>query len=111
MSGDPDVPEHLRLRSLAVTMIDEPEIRRTLRELHEGFRALLADAARTSQERGHIRADVRPEQVAQLFSCIGFKAAFSCALGGPEELGRLTPAAEALLAVLRPAPTPTGVGG
>jgi AcrR family transcriptional regulator len=111
MSGDPDVPEHLRLRSLAVTMIDEPEIRRTLQELHEGFRALLVDAARTSQERGHIRADVRPEQVAQLFSCIGFKAAFSCALGGPEELGRLTPAAEALLAVLRPAPTPTGVGG
>jgi AcrR family transcriptional regulator len=106
MSDDPDVPDHLRLRSLAVMMVDEPEIRSTLQELHEGFMRLLSDAARTSQERGHLRADVSPEQVAQLFSCLGFKAAFTCALGGPAELRRLTPAAETLLAILRPTSTP-----
>jgi AcrR family transcriptional regulator len=111
MSEDPDVPEHLRLRSLAVMMVDEPEIRSTLQDLHEGFRRLLTDAARASQERGHLRADVSAEQVAQLFSCLGFKAAFTCALGGPTELRRLTPAAETLLAVLRPTSTPTAKEG
>jgi len=111
LSGDPDVPDHLRLRSLAVTMVDEPEIRRTLQGLHERFGSLITDAVRTSQERGHIRSDVSPEQVAQLFSCIGFKAAFTCALGGPVELKRLTPAAETLLAILRPASTSTAKEG
>ena len=106
MSDDPDVPDHLRLRSVAVTMVDEPEIRGTLEGLHESFMQLLTDAARTSQELGRLRADVSPEQVAQLFSCLGFKAAFTCALGGPTELRRLTPAAETLLAILRPTSTP-----
>src|SRR5262249_36435690 len=57
LAAAPDVPEHLRLRSLAVTMVDEPEIRATLEELHLGFRRLLTEAARTSQRNGHVRAD------------------------------------------------------
>jgi AcrR family transcriptional regulator len=111
LAADPDLSEHLRLRSLAVTMVDEPEVRATLEELHLGFRRLLTDAARTSQENGHVRADVRPDHVGQLFSCIGFKAAFSLALGGPAELARLTPVADALLAVLRPLPHSTASEG
>jgi len=111
LAADPDVPEHLRLRSLAVTMVDEPEIRETLEELHRGFRRLLTEAARTSQRNGHVRADVRPDHVGQLFSCIGFKAAFNLALGGAAELARLTPVAATLLDLLRPPPTATAREG
>ena len=31
---DPELPDLLRLRSIAVTVVDEPEIRATLDELH-----------------------------------------------------------------------------
>jgi AcrR family transcriptional regulator len=107
MAGEPDVSDHLRLRSLAVTMVDEPQIRATLEELREGFKRVITDAVRASQEQGRIRSDVRPEDVGQLISSVGFKAAFNCALGGPAELGRLSPVMETLLTLLGPVSAPT----
>jgi AcrR family transcriptional regulator len=107
LAEDPAVPEVLRMRSLAVTMVDEPEVRATLEELSGGFRATLADAVRASQANGHISADVAPEDVVALFAGIGFLAAFDCAVYGPAALPRLAPAAETLVGLLRPPPTPT----
>jgi TetR/AcrR family transcriptional regulator, repressor for uid operon len=107
LAEDPDVPEVLRLRSLAVTMVDEPEIRATLEELAGGFRATLADAVRASQASGAIRGDVAPEHAVALFAGIGFLAAFDCALAGESALVRLAPAAGTLVDLLRPPSTPT----
>ena len=100
---DPELPDLLRLRSIAVAVLDEPEIRSTLEELHMGFRRLLADAVRTSQANGHVRDDVAPDDVARLFAGLSFMAAFGYALRGAEELERVVPATEALLAMLSPA--------
>jgi AcrR family transcriptional regulator len=108
LADDSDVPDCLRLRSLAVTMVDEPEIRATLEELASGFRRTLGDAVRASQAAGHIRSDLAPEHVVQLFAGISFMAAFECALHGEPALGRLAPVAETLAAALRPSPPPTG---
>jgi AcrR family transcriptional regulator len=108
-AADPDAPDHLRLRSLAVAVIEEPEIRVTLDALHRGSRDLLVAAARASQASGHARADVPPEHLAQLFSGLGFMAAFACALGGPDQLGRIASVAESFLTLARPARTSTTV--
>lgn len=110
MVADPEVADHLRLRSIAVTMVDEPEIRRTLEELHAGFRRLLGDAVRVSQANGHVRADVAPDDVAKLFAGLSFVGAFNYALGGRPELERVVSATEALLTLLRPAPAAAARG-
>ena len=106
LAEDPAVPEVLRMRSLAVTMVDEPEVRATLEELAGGFRRTLAEAVRASQANGHIRADVPPEHVVALFAGIGFLAAFDCAVYDESALPRLAPAAATLVSLLRPPPTP-----
>jgi AcrR family transcriptional regulator len=109
--SDPEIRDHLRLRSIAVTMVDEPEIRSTLEEMHRGFRRLLSDAVRTSQANGHLRRDISPEHAAKLFAGLSFIGAFDFALGGMQELQRVVPATEALLSLLRPLPTPTVTEG
>jgi AcrR family transcriptional regulator len=101
---EPDVPDQLKLRSLAVTMADDPAVRRTLEGIGERFRQVVGDAARRSQANGHIRAGVDPEHVMGLFAGLSFLGAFTCALGGDRELRRLAPVAETLVRILSPAP-------
>jgi AcrR family transcriptional regulator len=103
LAEDPDVPEVLRLRSLAVTMADEPEVRTTLEEVAEGFRGSLADAVRVSQANGYIRAEVPAADVVVLFAGLSFLAAFDCAVYDDSVLPALAPAAATLVDLLRPA--------
>jgi AcrR family transcriptional regulator len=99
---EPDVPDSLKLRSLAVTMVDEPAIRETLDGIREGFREVVGAAVRRSQESGRMRADVDADHVVALFGGLSFLGAFTCALGGDRELRRLGPVAETLIRVLAP---------
>jgi AcrR family transcriptional regulator len=101
---EPDVPDQLTLRSLAVAMADEPAIREALEGIGERFRHVVGDAARRSQANGHIRPGVDPDHVMALFAGLSFLGAFSCALGGDRELGKLAPIAETLVRILSPAP-------
>jgi AcrR family transcriptional regulator len=106
LAEDPAVPEILRLRSLAVTMVDEPKVRATLEELAGGFRGSLAEAVRVSQANGHIRADVPAADVVALFSGLSFLAAFDCAVYDESVLPTLAPVAATLVGLIRPSAPP-----
>ena len=101
--AQPDVPDSLKLRSLAVTMADDPAVRRDARRdprrLQEGRRA----RGRRSQETGRLRADIDGDHVVALFAGLSFLGAFTCALGGDRELRRLGPVAETLIRLVTPA--------
>jgi AcrR family transcriptional regulator len=101
---EPDVPDSLKLRSLAVTMVDEPAIRETLAGIRAGFTDVVGRAVRRSQETGRLRRDVAPEHVVSLFGGLTFLGAFTCALYGDRELQRLGPVATTLIQVLAPSP-------
>jgi AcrR family transcriptional regulator len=105
---EPDVPDSLKLRSLAVTMTDEPAVRRTLDGIRQGFVDVVGGAVRTSQANGRLRADVDPEHVVGLFAGLSFLGAFQCAVAGDDELRRLGPLAETLLRILIPSPRSAG---
>lgn len=100
---EPDVPDSLKLRSLAVTMTDDPAVRRTLDGIRQGFIDVVGDAVRASQANGRLRADVDAEHVVGLFAGLSFLGAFQCAVAGDDELRRLAPLAETLLRILVPA--------
>ena len=104
---EPDVPDSLKLRSLAVTMADDPAVRETLERIRDGFTEVVGGAARRSQANGRLRADVDTEHVMALFAGLSFLGAFTCALGGDRELHRLGPVAETLLTMLAPIPPET----
>jgi AcrR family transcriptional regulator len=97
---EPDVPDSLKLRSLAVTMTDEPAVRRTLDGIRQGFVEIVGDAVRASQANGRLRDDVDPDHVVGLFAGLSFLGAFQCAVAGDDELRRLAPLAETLLRIL-----------
>ena len=101
---EPDVPDSLKLRSLAVTMTDEPAVRRTLDGIRHGFLEVVGDAVRASQANGRLRADVDPDHVVGLFAGLSFLGAFQCAVAGDDELRRLAPLAETLLRILETDP-------
>lgn len=94
--------EVVRLRSLAVTLVHEPEIRAVLEELGAAWREMVAAAAAASQEAGHMRTDVPPEHVGTLFSGLSFLAAFWYAIGGDAEFERLLPVLPTLGRLVRP---------
>ena len=98
------MPDALKLRSLAVTMVDDPAIRETLDGIRAGFVEVVGTAVRRSQESGRLRGDVDPEHVVALFGGLSFLGAFTCALGGDRELQRLAPVAETLIQILAPFP-------
>ena len=91
-----------RIRSLAVTMVDDPAIRETLDGIRAGFVEVVGTAVRRSQETGRLRRDVDPEHVVALFGGLSFLGAFTCALHGDRELERLGPVAATLSRVLAP---------
>lgn len=97
-----DMEDALRVRSLAVSMVHEPEIRESLEAHVTAFRSLVAAAALTSQRNGHVRDDVGYQEIASLVGGISFLAAFELALKGPGALAAMAPVADALLSVLRP---------
>ena len=101
--AQPDVPDSLKLRSLAVTMTDDPAVRDTLDRIRHGFIEVVGNAVRTSQANGRLRADVDPAHVVGLFAGLSFLGAFQCAVAGDDELRRLAPLAETLLRILVPA--------
>lgn len=99
---EPDVPDSLKLRSLAVTMADDPAVRETLDGIRDAFTEVVGAAVRRSQETGRLRADVDAEHVVGLLSGLSFLGAFTCALGGDRELRRLAPVADTLIRILEP---------
>ena len=67
-------------------MADEPEVRRTLDRIRDGFAEIVGGAVRRSQANGRLRADVDPDHVMALFAGLSFLGAFTCATEGDRAL-------------------------
>lgn len=62
--GDPSYVEALQLRKLAVTIVDEPEVRAILKRLQARHERRVRDAVERGKAEGTIRPDVNAHDVA-----------------------------------------------
>jgi hypothetical protein len=82
-------------------MAHEPQVREALLHNAETFRVCVADAVRTSQARGRVRADVDPDHVAWLWVGITLAAGLRQALEGDEALREVPRVLDTLYSLLR----------
>jgi AcrR family transcriptional regulator len=101
-AGDPRVAELSRLRYLAVTLSDEPEIRAALQAMVEQWQAGVRAAVEVAQANGRIRADADGESVAMLFFGLAQAAGFMSAIEGKQALAPFPRHFDALVDLLTP---------
>jgi AcrR family transcriptional regulator len=98
-TADARTAELVRIRSLAVALADEPEIRDALARAMDAYLETLTRAARRSQEGGSVPRGVDPRHLAELWAGLGFLAGFIHAVGGERAIRGLAPTADTLLAL------------
>src|SRR3954453_7700211 len=86
LAGDAKVAELSRLRYLAVTLSDEPEIRAGLAAMVAQWQASVRAAVEVAHANGRIRRDVDVESVAMLFFGLAQAAGFMSAIEGEKAL-------------------------
>lgn len=102
---EPRVLEIMRLRMLAVTLVDDnPDIRAALETTANRMRKRVTKAVADQQAAGAVRDDVDPEQVAWLYFGIVISAGFRYAVYGDRTHKSFTQLPETLLQLLK---TPT----
>jgi AcrR family transcriptional regulator len=97
---DPRWGELMRMRALAVTMADDPEIAAALRMSMEHHSATTAGVARQAQAQGQVRDDVDAEMIGWLAVAISLLAAYRNALQGDEGLRDTARVMRALLTLV-----------
>jgi AcrR family transcriptional regulator len=93
---EPGFAELVRLRSLAMAMIDDPAVLEPLRKGVDGQRGTVAGAVRDGQARGTVRADVDPEAIGWLAVGLSLVASFRNAIDGPAGLAGMDDVLSAL---------------
>jgi AcrR family transcriptional regulator len=100
LGSSPILYEITRLRMLAVTLVDEPDIRDALERTTRHLRDCVERYARSLQASGEYRSDVAPEQVAWLWLGMISVMGFRTAVYG-DAAGDLSEMPETLMRVLR----------
>jgi AcrR family transcriptional regulator len=108
LSGDPRVAELSRLRYLALTLTDEPEIRAGLVAMVAQWQAGVRAAVEVALANGRIRADADVESVAMLFFGLAQAAGFMSAIEGEGALACFPRHFDALVDLLTPIQGGTG---
>ena len=99
---EPRVLEIMRLRMLAVTLVDDnPDIRAALEKTANRMRKRVAKAVAEQQAAGAVRPDVDPEQVAWLYFGIVISAGFRYAVYGDRAHKSFSQLPETLLTLLK----------
>jgi AcrR family transcriptional regulator len=106
--SEPRFIEITRLRTLALSLVHEPEILQALLRLSEMMRGRWAAILEEGQRNGTVRTDLVMEQVCMLGLGLSLTAGYLCALGGDKALTTLGDTVETMIALLRP---PTREGG
>jgi AcrR family transcriptional regulator len=102
---EPRVLEIMRLRMLAVTLVeDNPDIRAALETTANRMRKRVAKAVADQQAAGAVRADVDPEQVAWLYFGIVISAGLRYAVYGDRAHRSFQQLPETLLTLLKTPP-------
>lgn len=89
-----------RLRMLAVTLVDEPEIRAALTHLVEDMHAHITGLMARARDLGTLRAGVDPGEAAWLWYGIALQSGVRRTLFGPGEAGQASRTGAALIALL-----------
>jgi AcrR family transcriptional regulator len=102
LGGDPKVAELSRLRYLALTLTDEPEIQAGLVDMVANWQASVRAAVDVTRANGRIREDADVESVAMLFFGLAQAAGFMSALEGEGALACFPRHFDALVDLLTP---------
>jgi AcrR family transcriptional regulator len=97
---DPRWGELMRMRALAVTMADDPEIGAALRSSMQHHSATMAGVARQAQAQDQVRQDVDAEMIGWIGVAISLLAAYRNALEGEEGLRDTARVMRALLTLV-----------
>ena len=97
-----------RLRYLAVTLTDEPEIRASLTAMVAQWQAGVRAAVEAARASGRIRADIPVDSVAMLFFGLAQAAGFMSAVEGEGALACFPRHFDALVELLTPIQGGTG---
>jgi AcrR family transcriptional regulator len=97
---DPRWGELMRMRALAVTMADDPEIGAALRSSIQHHSATVAGVARQAQAQDQVRHDVDAEMIGWIGVAISLLAAYRHALEGEEGLRDTARVMRALLTLV-----------
>src|SRR6476661_2554821 len=108
LAGDPKVAELSRLRYLALTLRDEPEILAALAAMLEQWQASVRAAVEVARANGRIREDADVESVAMLFFGLAQAAGFMSAIEGEGALTCFPRHFDALVDLLTPIQGGTG---
>jgi len=108
LMGDPKVAEVARLRYLALTLTNEPEIRAGLSRMMSAWHAGVSTAVEDGRANGRIRADADVASVSMLFMGLGLAAGFVGAIDGEEALEAFPQHFDALVELLTPIQGETG---
>ena len=101
LSHDELMIEVSRLRMLAITLANNPEIRSALERSVSEMRARVTAAVASMQERGLARSDVDADQIGWLWLGFVLVGGFRLALEGPDVATELPKIPQTLLALLR----------
>ena len=101
LSHDPVMIEVSRLRMLAITLADNPEIKSALEQSVSEMRRRVVGSVRQMQELGTARSDIDADQIGWLWLGFVLAAGFRIALEGPEAADQLPDIPQTLLALLR----------
>ena len=103
-STDPLIIEIIRLRMLAASLVDEPDVLRALAaSMHEVIRGMAATIA-AGQAAGEVRRDVDPEMTAWIWYGYTLAGGHAHAVHGRRALQSFAAGAETLGLLLAPAP-------
>jgi AcrR family transcriptional regulator len=108
LSGDARAAELHRLRYLAVTLTNEPEILASLTAMLAQWQAGVRSAVEAARAGGRIRADIPVDSVAMLFFGLAQAAGFMSAVEGEGALACFPRHFDALVALLTPIQGGTG---
>jgi AcrR family transcriptional regulator len=101
LAHDPLMIEVSRLRMLAITLTDDPEIRSALERSVSEMRKRVTAAVARMQEQGQARSDVDADQVGWLWLGFVLVGGFRLAVEGPDVATELPKIPQTLLALLR----------
>jgi hypothetical protein len=101
LAHDPLMIEVSRLRMLAITLTDDPEIRSALERSVSEMRKRVVAAVAGMQERGLARTDVDADQIGWLWLGFVLVGGFRLALEGQEVASELPKIPQTLLTLLR----------
>lgn len=102
--ADPAWLQLVRLRSLAVTMADDPAIRAALEAHVRGHRDTVAGAVGASQELGTVRGDVDADAVGWIAVALSLLANYRNAIEGPAGLADMPRIIDTLAHAIRTVP-------